>query len=78
MNTSNNSDPAGSPVEGSRLANFIRGAIEDIIAEWISFAGTRTPASTNMTKLALRDHIEQILNFIADDIRVSPNKAGAG
>ena len=68
MNTSNNSDPAGSPVEGSRLANFIRGAIEDIIAEWISFAGTRTPASTNMTKLALRDHIEQILNFIADDI----------
>ena len=68
LNTSNNGNPAGSPVEGSRLANFIRGAIEDIIAEWISFAGTRTPASTNMTKLALRDHIEQILNFIADDI----------
>jgi signal transduction histidine kinase len=66
LNTSN--DPAGSPVEGLRLADFIRGAKKEIIAEWISFAGTRTPASTNMTKLALRDHIEQILNFLADDI----------
>jgi hypothetical protein len=32
------------------------------VAEWIAFAKTRTPASESMTKLALRDHIEEIRN----------------
>jgi signal transduction histidine kinase len=50
------------------LATFIRRNIEAIIAEWVSFAETRTPASTGMTPLALRDHIEEILGFIADDL----------
>ena len=59
---------------GSGLANFIRRNMEEIIAEWVTFAQTRTPASTGMTKLALRDHIEEILNFIAEDLE-SPQTA---
>jgi signal transduction histidine kinase len=51
-----------------RLADFIRLNIEPIVAEWIAFAHTRSPASDTMTKLALRDHIEEILTFIADDL----------
>jgi hypothetical protein len=51
-----------------RLADFIRQNIEPIVAEWISFARTRTPAGDNMTALALQDHVVEILQFIADDI----------
>lgn len=42
--------------------------MEPIVEEWVDFARTRTPASDGMTKLALRDHIEEILTFIADDL----------
>lgn len=51
-----------------RLGEFIRRSMEAIIEEWVGFACTLAPASTGMTKLALRDHIEEILNFIADDL----------
>jgi signal transduction histidine kinase len=51
-----------------RLADFIRRNVEPIVAEWIDFARTRTPASKGMTNLALRDHVEEILNSIADDL----------
>ena len=51
-----------------RLADFIRLNIGPIVAEWISFARTRTPASDDMTRLALQDHIHEILQFLADDI----------
>jgi signal transduction histidine kinase len=54
--------------EDLRLADFIRLNIEPIVAEWISFARTRTPASDNMTKLALQDHVAEILRFVADDL----------
>jgi len=57
-----------------RLADFIRLNVEPIVAEWISFAMTRTPASDNMTRLALQDHIHQILQFIADDIEAPQTK----
>jgi signal transduction histidine kinase len=56
------------PTGHERLADFIRLNVEPIVVEWIDFARTRTPASENMTKLALRDHIEEILNFVADDL----------
>lgn len=51
-----------------RLADFIRANIEPIVEEWVKFALTRTPASESMTHLALRDHIVELLAFIADDI----------
>ncbi len=50
-----------------RLADFIRANTTPIIAEWESFARTLTPAA-NMTRAQLRDHIEQILSFIATDL----------
>lgn len=56
------------PAGHHRLADFIRLNVEPIVAEWIEFARTRTPASETMSKLALRDHIEEILNFVADDL----------
>jgi signal transduction histidine kinase len=57
-----------------RLAGFIRRHVDPIAAEWIAFAKTRTPASDGMTKLALRDHIEEILNFVADDLESHQTK----
>jgi signal transduction histidine kinase len=57
-----------------RLADFIRANVERIVVEWIAFARTRTPASDSMTKLALRDHIEEMLAFIADDLESAQSK----
>lgn len=51
-----------------RLADFIRANIDSIVEEWVRFAQTRTPASENMTHLALQDHIVELLTFIADDL----------
>lgn len=51
-----------------RLADFIRGSSKKIVSEWETFARTLTPASNDMTPLALRDHIHEILDFIANDI----------
>ncbi len=50
-----------------RLANFIRENKQPIIAEWEGFARTLTPAA-NMTNVQLRDHIEQILFFVTEDL----------
>ncbi len=60
--------PNAASASDMRLAEFIRQNLEPIVAEWIIFAGTRTPASENMTKLALKDHIVEILKFVADDL----------
>jgi signal transduction histidine kinase len=51
-----------------RLVEFIRTEAHLIIAEWESFAETLTPAATSMTPKALRNHITEILAFIAADI----------
>ena len=51
-----------------RLADFIRNNHPAIIKEWTDFARTRSPASDGMSKLALEDHIADILKFIADDL----------
>jgi signal transduction histidine kinase len=54
-----------------RLADFIRSNLDPIVEEWVKFAQTRTPASDNMTNLALRDHIVELLTFIADDLETA-------
>ncbi len=60
--------------EPLRLADFIRANVDSIVAEWIRFAQTREPASENMTDLALKDHIVEILAFIADDLETTQTK----
>lgn len=51
-----------------RLSDFIRTNQEPIIRDWIEFAKTVTPASDDMSHLELKDHIKEILKFIADDL----------
>ncbi len=49
------------------LSDFIKSNSEKIISEWEAFART-LPAAQNMNRIALRDHSQEILNFIARDI----------
>lgn len=55
--------------EGVRLADFIVGNREPILAEWEAFARTCTPASGAMDIEALRDHANEMLTVIAADLR---------
>lgn len=50
------------------LAIFIRENNTAIIREWEAFAKTLIASGSAQTPLALRDHIKEILAFIADDI----------
>lgn len=59
---------ADSQQQGIRLADFIHENTERIVREWSDFAWTLTPAANEMTPLALRDHIQEILTFIVSDI----------
>lgn len=58
-----------------RLADFIRENTDQIISEWSNFARTLMPAGTEITPLALTDHISALLVFIADDLE-SPQTSG--
>lgn len=51
-----------------RLAFFILRDIDQILAEWETFAATRVPAASSMTSLALRNHADKILKAIARDL----------
>ena len=51
-----------------RLAPFICANETQIIAEWEKFAATLIPAAGDMSSPALRNHIKQILAFVAEDI----------
>jgi signal transduction histidine kinase len=51
-----------------RLAEFIAGNMESILAAWERFASTRQPAASDMTSLELRDHAQQILEAIRVDL----------
>lgn len=53
------------------MTSFILENIEEIVAEWESFAKTVSPASATMSSLALRDHARQMLEAIAKDIKTS-------
>ncbi|PIT06139.1 hypothetical protein TSA1_17670 [Bradyrhizobium nitroreducens] len=54
--------------EYERLADFIRHNHAPIVKEWTEFARTLSPASDKMSKLALEDHIVDLLGFVADDL----------
>ncbi len=51
-----------------RLADFIRQSSDSIIREWEKFAESLRPAAGDMGSLSLRDHIQEILIFVAKDI----------
>ena len=50
------------------MTSFIIEHMEEIVAEWESFARTVSPASATMDSAALRDHVKQMLQAIAKDI----------
>jgi len=50
------------------LHQFIERHMNEIMAEWVSFARTLDYSSEEMTLLQLRDHAEAILRSIALDI----------
>lgn len=51
-----------------RLADFILSNREPILSEWTEFARTCTPASGPMNIEALRDHANEMLTVIAQDV----------
>lgn len=51
-----------------RLAEFIVGNREPILVEWENFARTCVPASGTMDIAALRDHANDMLTVIAEDL----------
>ena len=51
-----------------RLADFIIDEMEAILAEWEVFAATLLPAAEGLGPPALRDHAQQILASIANDL----------
>lgn len=56
-----------------RLSDFIRHNHAPIVREWERFAATLLPAAGEMTSLALRDHVEEILTAIVDDLELPQN-----
>jgi hypothetical protein len=51
-----------------RLSDFILRDMEPILAAWEGFAATLLPAAADMDSHTLRDHAEQILRAVADDL----------
>jgi signal transduction histidine kinase len=51
-----------------KLSEFIRQNHIGILAEWDIFAGSLLPAAGGMSALALRDHAEEILAAIVEDL----------
>jgi signal transduction histidine kinase len=52
-----------------RLADFILSNMEAILGEWVSFARTSIPAAHAMDLVALRDHAQEMLRVIVEDLR---------
>lgn len=57
-----------------RLADFVLQNPQAIIAEWESFARNLSPSHSDMTPLALRDHIKEILAFIVEDMSAAQTR----
>lgn len=52
-----------------RLADFIVQNMSSLLADWESFARTVEPAAFKMDATALRNHVCQMLQTVADDLR---------
>ena len=53
-----------------RLSDFIEANMETILTEWESFASSLSPAADHLDGPRLRDHAEQMLQAIAQDLRM--------
>lgn len=53
------------------MNSFILENLDEIVAEWESFARTISPAAATMNSLALRDHAREMLQAFAKDIQTS-------
>lgn len=51
-----------------KLSQFINEHLDEILAEWDTFARTLIPAATTMTDLALRNHAAHMLQEVARDL----------
>ncbi len=58
-----------------RISAFIRANTQPIIVEWQDFAATLVPSGGTVSLRGLRDHIVEILAFIADDMDTAQSKA---
>jgi signal transduction histidine kinase len=56
-----------------RLADFIEQRMPLILEEWEAFARSLLPASNGLDAASLRDHAEQILVAVAQDLRTTQN-----
>jgi signal transduction histidine kinase len=65
---------SGPNTEPMRLPDFILANMEAIIANWEAFAATLFPARQQMTSLALRDHVVEIMQAVVADIRAPQTK----
>lgn len=57
------------------ISTFIRANLPRIVSEWEAFAATLVPQGSTPTPLALRDHIKEILAFVANDIETKQSEA---
>jgi len=58
-----------------RLADFIETNMEEILSDWEEFARTLLPAAGGMSMSALRDHAEQIMHAVAQDLRKNQSRS---
>ena len=58
-----------------RLADFIDTNMEEILSDWEGFARTLLPAAGGLGVSALRDHAEQILHAVAQDLRKNQTRS---
>ena len=63
------------PVEHSMsLSTFIRYHHDEIISEFAVFAKTLMPPGADMTEAELRDHAEEILTAVVEDLSLVQTK----
>ena len=58
-----------------RLADFIAGNLEPILADWVEFAASCGPAGMAMDQVALRHHAREMLEAIVIDLRTPQTSA---
>lgn len=61
--------------ESLRLADFIEGNVEPILADWVAFAESCGLAGKAMDTNALRDHAQEMLTVIVRDLRTPQSEA---
>jgi len=53
----------------TRLSDFIRERQDTILSEWVKFAGSLLPWAKGMSLRGLKDHAEELLHAVVDDMQ---------